>query len=373
MGISRREFLASMTAVGICLPMTGWTSVIGASPGVSRYFSARTSSDGRHYISGFDANGKVLFDTQLPSRGHGLSLNPVQQHLVASARRPGTYLMVVDATNGKVLHDLESGAERHFYGHSLFSNDGRWLYTSENNIQTGYGVIGVRDVQDDYKQVKEFSSHGIGPHEINMLSDGRTLVVANGGILTRPETGRTKLNLETMSPSLTYLDAHSGDFLEEHKLSQDMHKNSIRHFAVNANDQVCFAMQYQGSAKGLPPLIGMHRKGEKIQLFNAPDTIQKRMANYCGSVCPDTSGQWFAVSSPKGNLVTFWSARDGKYVGNAEVADGCGIAAGNEHGEFLLSSGQGGVYQYVINEKKPLKLLRTHDARWDNHISRLAL
>jgi len=29
-------------------------------------------------------------------------------------------------------------------------------------------------------------AHGISPHDINLLGDGQTLVIANGGIVTHP-------------------------------------------------------------------------------------------------------------------------------------------------------------------------------------------
>jgi hypothetical protein len=42
-----------------------------------------------------------------------------------------------------------------------------------------------------------------------LASDRRRLVVANGGILTDPGSGRAKLNIATMRPNLSYLDATS--------------------------------------------------------------------------------------------------------------------------------------------------------------------
>ncbi len=373
MSLNRRQFLYAMAAASMAFPVSGFANSLLSGQGKkSRFYSARADLDGRYFLSGFDGDGRVLFATPLPSRGHGLAVHPLLPHVAASARRPGTYLMVVDSDSGEVLFHQESAESRHFYGHSLYSADGRYLYTTENDVERGDGKIGVWDVNKGYQKIAEFDAHGIGPHELRMLSDGKTLVIANGGILTRPETGRSKLNLDTMSPSLVYLDSESGKLLEQHKLPEAMHQNSIRHFAVNQRDEVCFAMQYQGSPADQPPLVGVHRRGETIQLLEAPQAIQRQMRNYCGSVCPDPSGQWFAISSPKGNLVTFWSASERRYVGSVEVADGCGIAAGGDTGEFLLSSGGGGLYCYQLADGELVALeagepLATH---WDNHISR---
>ena len=55
--------------------------------------------------------------------------------------------------------------------------------------------------------VGEIDTHGIDPHEVAWLPDGRSLLVANGGIMTHPRTFRRKLNIPTMDPSLCVLDA----------------------------------------------------------------------------------------------------------------------------------------------------------------------
>ena len=169
---------------------------------------------------------QLSFDLPLPGRGHGLAVAPAQDQAVLVARRPGNFLLVLDLAGGRVAQRLEGQPDRHFYGHAVFSPDGRWLYTPENDFDAGRGVIGVRDVQQGYRRVAELPAHGIGPHDVKLLSDGHTLVVANGGILTHPDTGRTKLNLDSMRPSMVYLDARSGELLEQHALSGELHQNS---------------------------------------------------------------------------------------------------------------------------------------------------
>ncbi|WP_316365277.1 DUF1513 domain-containing protein [Candidatus Thiodiazotropha sp. CDECU1] len=367
--MKRRRFL-QLTSGLTLLPIL---PVVATGSGQASYLSAHADGDGNHYISGFNEYGLQQFRLGLPGRGHAMALSPDRRQAVAVARRPGQYLLVIELNTGRLRYRLESRTERHFYGHGLFSPDGRWFYTTENDFANGKGVIGVRDVQQGYRQVDEYPSYGIGPHELGMLSDGVTLVVANGGIRTHPDSGRAKLNLADMQPSLTYIDSHSGALLEQWFLADGLHKNSIRHLAITPDDQVCCVMQYQGSRTRQPPLIGMHRRGEAIRLLHAPASVQRRMRNYCGSVCVDSSGVVFAVSSPRGGLVTFWSVDRGGYLGQVDVTDGCGIAAGTEPGQFILSSGQGGVYRYRIGEEEihPLPLIKAGESRWDNHMLRI--
>jgi hypothetical protein len=356
------------------MPVSGRTlaGLAGNGNGIAgRYFSARADNEGRYFLSTFDADGKIGYDIPLPDRGHGIALRPQSAHAVLVARRPGRFLLVFDAVTGEVFHNIESRPDRHFFGHAVYSADGRWLFTSENDYEQKRGVIGVRDATAAYRQTDEFSSGGIEPHDLHLCRNGRALVVANGGVLTHPDSGRAKLNLPTMSSSLAYLDTTSGRLLDEHRLAEEMHLLSIRHLAVSDSDQVCIAMQYEGDPADRPPLVALHRAGqESLRLLEPPTDVLAQMRNYCGSVCTDLSGDWMAVSSPQGNLITFWSTVSGKYAGNTRIADGCGIAAGARAGEFLLSSGGGGLYRYDVANAVTALIPGTDrpDTHWDNHM-----
>ena len=369
--MNRRQFLTTLAGLGL-LPYAGQAS--GARHDI-RFLSARADHQGHYFLTALDDKGQARFDVPLPGRGHGMAVHPVQDHAVAFARRPGQFLLVINMHSGEILHRLNSAEQRHFFGHGVFSTDGRWLFTTENDLDRDQGVIGVRDAADGYRQVGELPSYGIGPHELKLAADGRTLVIANGGILTRPETGRSKLNLDTMSPSLVYVDSHSGKLLAEHKLPKELHRNSIRHLAINADDTVCIGLQYQGQSYEQPLLVGMHRPGQEITLLQTPPEILGRMRNYCGSVSVDASGKVFAVSSPRGNLVTFWSSGDEGYLGHTELTDGCGVATGKAAGEFLISSGMGRIVRYRVSDKQqtPLAGADAVAARWDNHMLGLSI
>ena len=111
------------------------------------------------------------------------------------------------------------------------SPTGRILFATENDITRGQGVLGLYDAADGYRRIGELPAHGIGPHDIALLPDGRTLAVANGGILTLPETGRAMLNLDSMQPSLNLIEAASGRLVEAQRLAPELHQLSIRHLA----------------------------------------------------------------------------------------------------------------------------------------------
>lgn len=373
MDMSRRTFLSGALAAGALplLPAPAFASA-GAS---SLYAASRREADGTFAAVLFTAEGDRARLT-LPARGHDLTFRPGTGDCVVFARRPGTFAGVFsrdDATRPPLW--FEASAGRHFDGHGVFSSDGRLLYSTENDFtgDASRGVVGVRDASAGYRPIGEFASAGMDPHDMALLSDGRTLVVANGGIELDPETGRIPLNLATMEPSLVYIDTATGDVLERHVLDKALHKLSIRHLAVAAGDLVAFGCQYEGAAEDYPPLVGFHRRGEQPVLMAPPTQIHRGLKNYIGSVAADASGTLIAASAPKGGRITFWDAQNRRFLGEERLIDGCGIADAPAAGEFVLTSGEG-----CVIEHNPRSRASHADASldwsgvsWDNHVIRL--
>lgn len=373
MAIKRRTFLASGMGLA-AFPLWG-TSLWGSS--VSSpflYANASANDQDAYFLELFDPSGKVISQFPLPSRGHSFAYASSSQQLAAFARRPETYAIIIDLQTFKRLNRIESPQERHFYGHGVFSQDGRWLFATENNYATSEGLIGVYDANNGYRRVTEFPTYGIGPHDIRLLSDGNTLVVANGGIQTHPDYGRQKLNLKTMDSFLAYIDIASQRLLGTYRLPKKFQKMSIRHLAITPEDQVVLAMQYQGPRSHHYPLVGIHAGGSDIALLPAPSPIDRRMKNYCGSLAVDVSGTYLGVSSPRGGVITFWSIPHQRYLGHVDVEDGCGIAASGEKSSFLISSGTGKLFQSTITSQATIhtKHLTPYTNRWDNHMAVLS-
>jgi len=366
-GIERRTLLG-LLAGGLAWPLLPLRVQAGPDPRL--YLSARAERDGGFWMSGFTPNGRPHFDLPLPARGHAFAVHPAGTAAVLFARRPGTFARVVDLARGAVTREIHTPSGRHFYGHGVFGPGGRLLYATENDFEGERGVIGVYDAADGYRRVGELPSHGIGPHEVRLLSDGETLMVANGGILTRPDLPRVKLNLPTMAPSLVYLDRRDGRRLEARRLAPELHQLSIRHLAVGPGDTVALAMQYEGPAGDLVPLVGVHRRGARVRLFDAPPDVLRAMRHYCGSIAFDTGGRVLAVSSPRGHVVTLWDGARGNHLASVPVPDGSGVAPAPEPGRFLASSGQGGVVliDARAGSARPLPGAFLRGGKWDNHM-----
>lgn len=365
---SRRAFLSSVA--GSLLVGLGFRAAAARGGAGPLYVGCRADDAERYFTTGFREDGRVVFDLPLPGRGHGAAFRPTAPHCVVFARRPGSFAIVIDVDRGEALYRIDAAPGRHFYGHGAFSPDGRHLFTSENDFGAGRGVIGIRDGDDGYRQIGEFASHGIGPHEVLLMPDGATLVAANGGIRTHPDNDRAKLNLDTMQPSLAYVDLASGALVDAFGLESRLHRLSIRHLAVNHDGVVALAMQYEGDKRDRVPLVGLH-DGGAIRLLDAPVAIERRMRQYAGSVAFDQAGGLLAVSCPRGNLITFWDARTGCLVDRMDVADGCGVAPGDAPGGFVLTGGRGEVVRVEPGRggRTPVAVAGQSETAWDNHLT----
>lgn len=364
MAVSRRDILVGLAA------SLAWPGVPAlAAPAQRLYAAARKAREGAFSFAIFNPTQGELTAVELPGRGHGISVSPDRSTCVVFARRPGRFAAAV-RTDGKAKPLwFETRPDRHFYGHGCFSPDGKLLLSAENDFDGERGVIGIRDATDGFKQVGEIPSHGIGPHYVEYLSDRRTLVIANGALLTHPDSGRAILNLSTMKPSLVYVDSHTGDLLEEHVLAPELHQLSIRHLTIAADDTVVFGGQHQGPLSERPPLIGFHRRGSKVEMVEAPGPVQVGLRNYIGSVAGDPSRSIAAASSPQGGIVTYWDIASRRYLGETKLGDVCGLAPGQGAGGFLLTSGEGAVE--LLTPGQASSLIHANPALeaflWDNH------
>ncbi|MEM9106308.1 MAG: DUF1513 domain-containing protein, partial [Pseudomonadota bacterium] len=164
---SRRHFLAGLLSMGL-YPATSW-----ADAGNPALLSAARFADGSYRLCGLSDRGEMVFNLALPGRGHAAAAHPVLSDAVAFARRPGTFAFVVDCSTGTVRTILSAPPGRHFYGHGVYSPDGAWMFTTENDYEAAKGVVGVWNVRDSYRRAGEFWSGGTGPHDIRLLPDQR--------------------------------------------------------------------------------------------------------------------------------------------------------------------------------------------------------
>ncbi|MEM1360655.1 MAG: DUF1513 domain-containing protein [Pseudomonadota bacterium] len=355
---SRRGFLAGLAASALA-PTPSWADV-----GQPHYLAAARATDGRYMLHGLDAAGAITFSQALPGRGHAAAAHPRLPQAVAFARRPGTFALVMDCRgSGQVVATLAAPPGRHFYGHGAFSRDGTLLFTSESDYEAAEGRIGIWDATEAYRRIGEIPTYGTGPHELLRLPGSDTLVVANGGIETHPETGRLKLNLGSMAPSLAYVSPQ-GALLDHVTLDPAWHKQSIRHLAARQDGLIAAACQWQGEIHETPPLLLTHRQGGPVTLMQATTEDHEAMNGYAGSVAFSGDGSRVAITSPRGGRVQVFDAARGAHLHTLLQDDACGVATAEGNGLYL-SSGTGVLGRLDASGFDAHAQLPVH---WDNHL-----
>lgn len=344
--VQRRAFLASLAAA--CAPRLTWAEV--GSPA----FLAAGKEGEAFVLHGLSAAGQSLFRIALPGRGHAAAAHPERAEAVAFARRPGAFALVIDCGTGAIRHRLTPPDGLQFNGHGAFSSDGAVLMTSEVVAETSEGRIGLWDTRD-YVRLAEWPSHGIGPHDIRRLPEGR-LAVANGGIRTDP-VDRTKLNIPEMRPNLAVLDA--GGALVDRIELPDLWQNSIRHLSLSG-ESIAFAMQWEGDPAEPVPQLGLWTPGQAPVLCAPRPEDAYAMQGYAGSIA--ATPERILVTSPKGGVAMIFAA-DGAHVATHRRSDLCGAASAG--GAFTVTDGLGAIWSAEDDGLKPLS---QGAAQWDNHL-----
>ena len=309
--------------------------------------------------------GRIIQSVDLPVRGHDVAYSPVTGRAVVFARQPGMFAVVFDPAGREAPVTLHAAEGRHFFGHGVFSPDGRLLYATENDFEKARGVIGIFDVAGGYARIGEFDTYGIGPHEIILLPDGKTFAIANGGIETHPDYGRTELNLDTMDPSLSLVDSTDGRLVGQLRLSADLHRLSIRHMVVDADNRIWFGCQYRGEKSDKPQLIGYATVDGDIRLIELPPEELRGMRNYVGGLAISDDRRTILASSPVGGAVLTIDAATSRAGQLFDLRATCGAAP--DPSGFVITNGHGtmlGVAGSRVAEQ-------AFEFQFDEHLRRL--
>ncbi len=323
--------------------------------------SSVTDKSGQHYVAALDQAGNIYYQLAIPERAHDSLYNTRKREAIYFGRSPSTSTYIVDVASRTMSTIIPASKDRHFYGHGVIDKTNRYLYVVENNTALNQGCIGIYDAEDNYKKIDEISSYGVGPHQIALLSDAKTLVVANGGVLK--DSNNNMINRESFNSSLAYIDSQDGCLFASYP-SQFL-GNSLRHLTIGKQDQVFVGAQ--SHSEYINPLVFSHRGEDKLSPFIAEDYIWQGHNNYTASlaVCDDT----LVVSSPRGNALSFWDIQNRQFVMKKNYLDVAGIAihSGVNNSELLVSTGQGMLIS--INDMQLRQRYRTKNSAWDNHLS----
>jgi Uncharacterized protein conserved in bacteria len=362
--INRRRLLWGAGA-GAVLASVGAVRFTGSS---TRFLSAADDADGGHCLLGLDAAGEPTYCLPVPYRAH--EARALDDRLaIYFARRPGRQCYVVEMRAGALLATLEAQPGEHFCGHGVVSADGRHLFLTTYAFERQMGVVAIHETAPPFARVGQIDTHGLDPHQLALLPDGATLVVANGGILTHPDSEREMLNLDSMDPSLVYLQLDSGELLEQ--LRPPHHQISLRHLTVGANGTVVIGAQDHASGiEANPhPLVFQHSRGGELRPFDATASEWRQMNQYIASMALSADGQVALSTTPRGNCISLWDMAGNRHIRSFPVRDVAGASWVPKQDSFLVSNGLGQMVYLRLQPEPRLELVsRSASLRWDNHL-----
>jgi hypothetical protein len=256
---------------------------------------------------------------------------------------------------------------QHLAGHGTYSANGELIFTPEHDYERARGVVVVRDVRN-FAVVGEIDTKGIDPHEVAWMPDRRSLLVANGGIMTHPRSFRRKLNIATMDPSLCVIDVASGECKEQWRLPD--HLLSIRHVSMTSSGITAVGLQYEGDKARVPGIVALYRPGEQapFRLLTAPAEETARFQGYVASIAISEAHDLIAAACPYGGGVACWSLRDERYLGFIAASETYGLSRLDD-GSVLASQRDGTAYGLDESRLRSqfLKIASVQPIRWDDH------
>ncbi len=328
--LHRRQTLAALAGLGawVLAPGAAFAKASG-----SVHLAAAWEHQGSFHIgllSTREGAGQALqvhASIEVPTRAHGLCVLP-DGSVLATARRPGDWLVRWQPGQGAEPQWLWQAGDRSFNGHVLASADGQRLYTTETDAETGASWIAVRDART-LEKTTEWPTHGLDAHELIWDARGGsdnapTLIVANGGVPTAPETGRVKRDLGRMDSSLVRLDTRTGRLLGQWRL-QDQ-RLSLRHLAWSPDGATLgIALQAEhddATAKNAAPVLALF-DGQALRVVPTPERIAQNLHGYGGSIAATHAG--WAVSCPRAHGIATFSLQ-GKWQGLVPLPEVCPLA-----------------------------------------------
>lgn len=358
---SRRDWLGmlgKLSLVAVAQPLHARTAS-GVSPH-ARQLAAAWQIDQTHQVGWLSLSAagdalEIAAAIDVPTRAHGLWVD-AQGRLLAVARRPGDWMLRWSPGAPAQWHWMADG--RSFNGHVALSPDGRQVLTTETDLETGMGWLGVRDAAS-LDLIHHWPTHGRDPHQLiwDRLAPGR-LLIANGGIETRPETGRAKLGLAQMDSSLVRLNpAGNGQLEGQWRLADP--RLSLRHLAWNA-DRLGVALQAEhedADTRAQAPVLALF-DGTALKAWRAPH----RLAGYGGDIAAANDG--FVVGCPRAGGIAHFRA-NGDWIGFEPLPEACALASDGDGG--VWAAGHPGVVHHARAGADKLRPGLPSGLRLDNH------
>jgi hypothetical protein len=264
----------------------------------------------------------------IPFLAHGIAIDPTDPARAVLFEKKGPGACLVDLRRRTLVSVLSTPPSRRFYGHGAFSADGALLYATESLVDRDFaGVLVVRDART-FAELGVVPTYGEAPHDCQLLEDGKTMVVTNGGG-----------SIEGKSPAqVCYLDLESERLLESVALESP--RFNTGHLAVTPSGDLAVV---SAPRDGLPSpnqqlgAVSLRPRGGKLTTMQAPAAIVQRMLGETLSVVIHEPDRVVLATHPLGNCVSMWRLPDGEFLGQLELAGPRGVTVSLDGAWYLVS------------------------------------
>lgn len=361
MGFTRRQFLvaavgaagAATAAVVVRRRLGGSNSAQTESPPAASPLEAKArgllvgafttlepaTNKTRYSLSLVDEEGRLARTLELGFPFHGFSPDPTQVARIALFQKKGSGACEIDLVAGKVLRPIETVPERLFYGHGVFSADGKVLYSTETVVKSQEGLIVVRDGRS-LAIVGELPSHGKNPHDCLLLDDGKTLAITNGG---------GTLDDAASPPNVAYVDIASTKLLE--RVTFPDARINAGHLAVTrARDLVVVSAPRKGLADTEHGGVTIRAAGGAARTMTEPAATVGKLVGETLSVAVHEPSGVAATTTPDGNVLVFWDVKKGTQVRAVDLTAPRGVAVTRDQRHFAVSHGLRGELAFFSTE-----------------------
>lgn len=326
--ISRRYFL-QMTAA---LTALGWSRALFSKSSTSELWLLSPASwDGKEVVAFNNLTRGTSGTMPGVPQGHSVLVHPGKNGTVLALPKYGTEAIELDVRAGKVTGRLSSIDGYQFYGHGLFSPDGKVLYTSESAEKADEGLLAVRD-GGTYRILSRLPTHGTNPHDCHFVDGGRTLVVANAG----PKEYDTTVDGGKRT-SLAFLEVGTGKLLK--KMQCPTPNIKLAHF-LPLDDKTMVVGGVPGIDKPKHPgrVVLSNASGE-LEVLAVPEAELAQIRDEVLSLAVDPKRSTVAVTFPMSGHVAFWNFKTRAFLALVPLKEAKGIVFDSGTRRFLVSNG----------------------------------
>jgi hypothetical protein len=305
-----------------------------------------------------DRSGGVQEVIGLSGRAHSVAALRWRGEVIAVARRPDRWAIVIDPAKPQVAVTIRPTEGHNFSGHVAISLDSALAAFVEIRESDAVGFLSMREVGGAWREVGRLETSGIGPHMAAWL-DERHIAVANGGYY---DVGDVRSPDGSIGASLAVIDWMSGRPASFASTGVAYADYSLRHIAV-APEGLAVVLQRNGNSQADTPPAALWRGGGLVPMPAAAPMLDPLRGN-CSDVI--VVGDYIVTTSRLAGTIGAWRRSDRAWLGSAELADVGALAADDDGNCFATS--KDGTLAGIAFEPGPVVGWQQHVTfGWDNH------